>query len=149
MRPALLRSAALLLATAGLAAGCARGPRAFDPDAVPEAYRRPTGALMWPGATRAFLVTPDGDLYNGDWRVRFDASGGGAAAGPPRTIAAEDRWLPVLHWTRRAGDIRFAFEAAAVGSPRDSNLVVSLEVRVLNTGAAPADARLAVHIERP
>ena len=150
MKRAVMPAVAMLLVAATcLGAGCARHARTFDPDSIPEAYRRPTGALMWPGATRAFLVTPEGGLYNGEWRVRFDASAGGAAAGPPRAIAAEDRWLPVLHWTRRAGDVQFAFEAAALGSPRDSNLVVSLEVRVLNAGGAPVKARLAARIERP
>jgi len=149
MKP-LARSAALLLiAVSAFAAGCAPAPRTFDPDAIPEAYRRPTGALMWPGATRAFLVTPEGDLYNGEWRVRFDPSAHGAAAGPPRAIAAEDRWLPVLHWTRRAGDVRFEFEAVAAGSPRDSNLIVSLAVEIVNGGAAPEPARLAVCLEPP
>src|SRR5881396_2041943 len=111
-----------------LLAGCAPGRRepTFDPDAISEAYRRASGALMWPGASRAFLVTPEGDLYNGEWRVRFEPSAGGIAAGAPRVIAAEERWLPVLHWTRRAGDVRFAFEAAALGASRDSNLIVSL-----------------------
>jgi len=146
----LARPAALLLVTAtALTAACAPAPRSFDPDAIPEAYRRPTGALMWPGATRAFLVTPEGDLYNGEWRVRFDPSAHGAAAGPPRAIAAEDRWLPVLHWTRRAGNVRFEFEAAAAGSPRDSNLIVSLAVEIVNGGTAVEPARLAVRLEHP
>jgi len=149
MKP-LVRSAPFLLAAAlAIAAGCAPAPRTFDPDAIPEAYRRPTGALMWPGATRAFFVTPEGDLYNGEWRVRFDPSASGSLAGPPRAIAAEDRWLPVLHWTRRAGDVRFEFEAVAAGSPRDSNLIVSLAVEIVNGGTAPVPARLAVRLEHP
>jgi hypothetical protein len=142
------RVTSLLLLAAWLG-GCAPRAPQFDPDSVPEAYRRPTGALMWPGATRAFLVTPAGDLYNGEWRVRFDLSAGGTHADPPRVIAAEDRWLPVLHWTRHAGDVRFEFEALAMAAPRDSNLIVSLAVRAVNRGASPAPARLAARLERP
>ena len=146
--PGVARAPVLLL-LAGLVAGCAPRAPSFDPDTIPEAYRHATGALMWPGATRAFLVTPEGDLDNGDWRVRFDLSAAGAPAMPPRVIAAEDRWLPVLHWTRRAGDTRFEFEAVAVAAPRDSNLIVSLVVRITNGGSSPAPARLAARLERP
>ena len=60
---------------------------AFDPDSIPDAYAASTAALMWPGSTRAFQIRPDGDLYNGDWLVRFDASGDGRSAGPPKVIA--------------------------------------------------------------
>jgi hypothetical protein len=117
---------------------------AFDPDTVPEAHARATAALMWTGATRAFLITPEGDLANGDWRVRLTASAGGVAAAAPRAIAAEDRWMPVLRWNRHAGAVRFEFEAVASPqpAPRDSGLLVSLTVRAVNTGAAPADVRL-------
>src|SRR5512145_2298133 len=149
MKPVARPTVRLWLAAGCLALSCAPGAARFDPDSVPEAYRRPTGALMWPGASRAYLVTPEGDLYNGEWQVRFDANAGGANAGPPRAIAAEERWRPVLHWIRRSGDVRFAFEAAAVGSARDTNLVVSLEVEVANGGAAPAEVRLAARLAHP
>src|SRR6266487_444493 len=140
-----------LVVAVTLLAGCAPGGHApaFDPDSVPDAYHRPSGALMWPGASRAFLATPGGDLYNGAWRVRLLPFGDGAAAGPPRVIAAEERWLPVLHWTRRAGDLRFAFEAAALGVPRYSNLIVSLAVRVENAGSTPRRAMLRARLEGP
>ena len=90
-----------------LAAGCAgtltriRGTP-FDPDSIPEAYARSTAALMWPGATRAWQITPAGDLYNGEWQVRLVPSRGrlGRRA---RVIAFEERWRPVAHWTRARG----------------------------------------------
>ena len=69
MRSLAPRAPLLIGAALALDAGCAPAPRTFDPDAIPETYRRPTGALMRPGATRAFLVTPEGDLYNGEWVV--------------------------------------------------------------------------------
>src|SRR5437762_4913296 len=73
------------LAAAGMvhllvvASGCAPTARrdaatAFDPDSIPEAYRYSTAALMGPGATRAFQITPAGDLYNGEWVVRVRPS---------------------------------------------------------------------------
>src|SRR5204862_7088538 len=71
--PGVARALVLLL-LAWLVAGCASRAPSVDPDTIPEAYRHASGALMWPGATRAFLVTPEGDLYNGDWRVHFDLS---------------------------------------------------------------------------
>jgi hypothetical protein len=138
-------AASLLLAA--LACGCA-GPAphgaAFDPDSVPEAHARATGALMWPGATRAFLVTPEGALTNGAWTLRLEAASGAAIAPGPRAIAAEEGWRPVLHWRRRAGPVRFEFEAAALPGPApgDADLVVSLEVRAVNAGDAPAAARV-------
>ncbi|HEY2956021.1 MAG TPA: hypothetical protein VGK89_12315 [Candidatus Eisenbacteria bacterium] len=141
----------LIAAVACLAAGCApqRSERSFDPDSIPDAYLRPSGALMWPGASRAFYVTPRGDLYDGEWQVSFDPEAGGAAADPPRAIAAEDRWLPVLHWSRRAGPVRFDFEAAALGAPVDSSLIVSLAVQAENTGGAPQPAALTVRLGSP
>ncbi len=95
---------------------------------------------MVPLATRAFLVTPDGDLENGDWRVAFQVSANGKLGLPPRAIAAEDRWLPVLRWNRNAGEVRFEFEAVAFSepAPRDTGLLVSMVVRAMNRGSVPA-----------
>src|SRR5439155_2383425 len=99
-----------LVAVAACLFGCAQAPHreggavAFDPDRIPEAYARSTAALMWPAATRAFQITPAGDLYNGAWtvRVRPVVEGGGrdSVASPPRVVAFEDRWLPIAHWNR-------------------------------------------------
>ena len=81
----------LLFALALLAAGCGRAAsppapaaRAFDPDSIPEAYRHSVAALAWPGATRAFEVTPAGDLYNGEWRLRISAPAMGRLSAPMR-----------------------------------------------------------------
>ena len=140
------------------------GPGRFDPDTVPEAYRRSTAALMWPGATRAFQITPAGDLYNGAWIVRVRAAAAGAPAGAPRVIAFEDRWLPVAHWSRTSGSVRWDFEAVALpeagppgrrpspvsgAAPRDSGFLVSLEVRASNQGDAPTEATLELAFEPP
>ncbi len=152
------RAAGALAAGAALAllASCTSflPPRgaAFDPDTVPEAHARATGALMWTGATRAFLVTPEGDLFNGEWTVRLTPTAGGATASAPRAIAAEDRTWPVLHWNRHAGRVRFEFEAVASPepAPRDTGLLVSLVVRAVNTGTTEAtagfEARLAPRV---
>src|SRR5262245_29615926 len=90
-----------LVALAGLLGGCSpSGPSgtgatdagsAADLAAIPEAYARSTAALMWPGATRAFQVTPAGDLYNGAWIVRLRPSAGDAdaVAAEPAKIAFE------------------------------------------------------------
>jgi hypothetical protein len=138
-------------------AGCSGRPgqqrfaREFDPDSVADAFARPSGALVPPGATRAFQVTETGDLYDGAWRVAFSPAADGAAAGAPARIAAFDRWRPVLHWTRRAGDVRFEFEAVAFSqpAPADTEIVASVVVRVRNTGAVPHTASLRVALAPP
>src|SRR5881628_1530649 len=98
----LLRSGALLAALAIASCRPSKTPAGAepDPDTIPDAFARPSGALMWPGAHRAFEVTPAGDVTNGVWVVRIGLETEGAAAAPPRRIAAEERWLPVLHWMR-------------------------------------------------
>jgi hypothetical protein len=136
------------------AAGCGTAVErrtVFDPDSVPDAYARPTCALLWPGATRAWQVTPEGDLYNGEWRVRVRPLAGGREAAAPRVIAYEDRWLPVAHWRRPGGGLRWDFEALALGpaGAADSGLVASMEVTVTNPGAGAATARLELEFERP
>ena len=138
----------------GLAAsGCAtRTPEsavaAFDPDTIPEGYAQSTAALMWPGATRAFQITPSGDLTNGEWRVGVLPRIGWNIAAPPRAIAYEERWRPIAHWRRANGSVWWEFEAVALPGPtrRDSGLVVSLLARATNVGVAPAEAELAMFL---
>jgi hypothetical protein len=139
---------AWVAAAFALACGCggaeAPAPRAFDPDSIPEAYARSVAALMVPNATRAFEVTPGGDLFNGEWLVRLRPSSAGAVAPPPSVVAWEERWMPVTRWRRQAGDVRWTFEAVALPGPppRDSGLIVSLEITAENLGGTPRDARL-------
>jgi hypothetical protein len=139
---------ALLAALAGCGEWSSRlGSGSIEPDSTPEAYRFSTAALAWPGATRAFQVTPRGDLSNGDWMLRMRPSSGPALAGPPRAVAFEGRWRPPAFWTRTSGPVRWDFQAVAlpetgvpsatyrgssVPAPRDSGLLVSLEVRATN-----------------
>lgn len=108
--------AALLGASLALC-GCrgAQAPVVGDsPDSTVEAYNRSVAALMWPGATRAFQVTPEGDLFNGAWFVRIvPRSGGFVTADPPGRIAYEERWCPVTRWTRRSPGMLWSFEAVA------------------------------------
>jgi hypothetical protein len=145
---------ALIVLAPAVLAGCAGKPRprvAFDPDQVPEAYAASTAALMWPGASRAFQITPAGDLFNGDWMVDIRASADAEPVGAPRAIAYEGRWMPVAHWVRRSGDVRWEFEAVALPSPppRDTGLIVSLVARATNTGTKAHTARLELTIARP
>jgi hypothetical protein len=106
---------------------------------------------MWPGTTRAWQITPEGDLYQGEWRVRLVPTSNGDTALAPRTIAFEGRWLPVAHWRRRSGDVRWDFEAVALPepAPRDSGLFASVLIRATNTGSAACDARLEVRFDSP
>ncbi len=145
---------ALVTLLAGLLAGCGgRGgstaERAWDPDSIPDAFARPTAALVWPGLTHAWLVGPEGALENGLWRVRFEPSCGGALAAPPAHVASEDRWLPVIRWTRRSADVRWEFEAVAfpARSDGDSVLAVSLRVRAVNEGGGARRVRLAAVVD--
>jgi len=145
---------ALLLSL--LVTGCTtttadRASRAFDPDSVPEAFARSTAALMWPGATRAWQITPEGGLYAGEWQVDFQPTCDGRTAAAPRTIAFEDRWLPVAHWRRTSGDVRWDFEAVALPGPaaRDSGLVASVLVRATNRSATARTVSLVVRLGAP
>ena len=148
---------ALALGLAVALAGCAapedsrRFAREFDPDSVADAFSRPSGALVLPGAARGFQVEDTGNLYGGAWRVAFSPAVDGAPAAAPSRIASLDRWRPVLHWTRRSGDVRFEFEAVAFAppAPADTQLVVSLVVRVRNTGAVAHDVTLRTALEHP
>ena len=105
------------VAVAWLALSGCRGPQAPDvvtpPDSTEEAYRHSVAALMWPGATRAYQVTADGDLFNGAWFVRMVPEGGGETAAPPGRIAYENRWCPIVRWTRAGEGLRWEFEAVA------------------------------------
>jgi len=149
-----MKAQRVIIRVAGVAAalcaiGCSgRGsaPSTFDPDTIPDAYAKASGALMWPGATRAFRVNPAGDLENGAWTVRILPIAGTDTAGPPPVIASEDRWRPVLRWTRHGGGVTWRFEAVALPqpAPADSGLLVSLDVTATadRDGAAPARLEL-------
>jgi hypothetical protein len=139
----MMRRTVLLLAVVSLALSCRAAPPApaFDPDGMPDAYRSATGALMEPGTTRAWRITSAGGFDNGAWQVRVAPSSGGIAADPPRRIAAEDRWLPVLHWTRASGPVRWEFSAVCAAQ-RDTQLVASVEISARNSGEGEAEARL-------
>ena len=153
------RVAAHLLWIACALAGCGHGsdlateegPLAFDPDSIPDAYARPTAALMAAGATRGYEITPEGDLYNGEWKVRVRASADGAEAAAPQRIAYLERWMPVAAWKRSSGDVAWRFEAVAFQPPvaGDTGLVVSLLVSAINRGAAPHTVALALELGAP
>jgi hypothetical protein len=105
-----------------VSAGCgsSRSPdqvAAFDPDSIPEAFARPSGALMWPGATRAVLVDSVGNLWNGAWLARAGGAVDGVVLPPPRTVAYEERWCPVVRWKRTAENVTWEFEAVALPAP--------------------------------
>ena len=71
--------------------------------------------------------------------------------GPSRAVAFEDRWLPVAHWRRTSGDVRWDFEAVALPGPgpRDSGLVASVLVRATNTAATERVASFEVRLGPP
>ena len=149
-----LAPAGSLALLAWLLGGCAREPRSegaqtFDPDSIPDAFSPPSAALMWPGATRAFEVTPEGNLDNGAWVVQITPASNGVSAAAPRAIAYEGRWLPVVRWNRASGEVTWGFEAVSFPGPgkRDTGLVVSLEVTATNRGAATRAATLAVTLK--
>jgi hypothetical protein len=102
-----------------------RAARAFDPDLVPDPFAAATAPLLWPKATRAFLVDSAGDLENGSWRTRIEAVTGGERVFGPRVIAFEDRWRPVAHWVRRRNGIEFEFEGVALPAPAERRLALT------------------------
>src|SRR5262245_36898831 len=107
---------ALGLGAALALGGCRAEPppvHSASPDSIADAYQGSVAALMWPGATRAYQITPDGDLYTGAWFVRIAPGSDSAAAGTPFRIAYEDRWCPIARWTRVSGGVRWEFEAVA------------------------------------
>lgn len=93
-------------------------PAAWEPDSVADAFASPSAALMWPGAARSYFVDSGGNLGNGVWRVDVSAAAEGVPASSPRRIAYEDRWMPVAHWTKHAGGVRWEFEAVALPVPQ-------------------------------
>jgi len=131
--------------------GCAPpSPRStWDPDSIADAFAQPSAALFWPGLSRSFLVDSGGSLINGLWDVRFAVAADGVQGGGPSRIAYEERWRPVVRWTRTTGDVRWWFEAVAfpARSGDDSVLAVSLEVRAVNGGASPRHVRLAAEMD--
>jgi len=149
--------AGIVCGVALIASGCGAPKNAseiagsFAPDSVPEAFSRASGALIAPLATRGFLIDERGDLYDGEWMVRFAPAADGHPADRPARIAAIDGWRPVLRWLRRAGDVHWEFEAVAVPepAPRDTVLVISLVVRARNTGTVPHRADLTVSLTPP
>jgi len=153
-----IRRTLLCLAGAAWCASC--GPKSavqsppsssFDPDSIPEAFAHSTAALMWPGATRGWQITPEGDLYDGEVQVHVEAVSGTVTAPAPKVIAYEGRWLPVAHWWRRSGDVEWRFEGVAFPepAPRDSQLVASLAVSASNHGTSPQPARLTLSLAPP
>ena len=143
--------ACLALAALFPSAGCGPSPRevAWDPDSIPDAFSQASAALFWPGLTRSFLVDSGGTLINGLWEARFAASADGVPAPGPARIAYEQRWCPVVRWTRHNGDVRWEFEAVAfpARSSVDSVMLVSLRVRTVNSGAAAHHVRLAATLD--
>src|SRR5262245_61689078 len=80
-------------------------------DSTEDAYQSSVAGLLCPGATRSFQVTAAGDLFNGAWLVRVEPRAEGVIAGRPHRISYEDRWCPVVRWTRSSGTTRWEFEA--------------------------------------
>jgi len=142
MRPTLWLLAASLLSLSCRTATAP--PSSFDPDRVADAFSTPTGALMEPGTTRAWRVTAAGGFDNGAWQVRVAPSRAGVTAEPPHRIAAEERWLPILQWTRANGGVRWDFSAVAreAEAPRDSQLLASIEITARNLSSESQQARL-------
>lgn len=111
---------ALGLAGAVAMGGCRPVPApaaSAPPDSIADAYQGSVAALMWPGATRAYQVTADGDLYNGAWFVRIAPGSDSTVASTPLRIAYENRWCPIARWTRTSGSVRWEFEAVAFPEP--------------------------------
>src|SRR5262245_53755175 len=141
---------ALALVSALTLGSCSEQPplrAACEPDSIPDAFARPGAALLWPGMPRAFHVDEQGRLGNGLWRVSFTLAGG--APSYPRRIVYEDRWLPVVHWTRHDGAVRWDFEAVAypARADTDSVLAVSLVAEATNTSTTPQIARIVATLD--
>ena len=123
---------------------------AFDPDTIPDAFSSPTAALMYPGTSRSFQVTPEGNLYNGEMVVRIAAASDGAPSAAPKRIAYLDRWVPIAAWNRSNGDVHWHFEGVVHSFwSQDTNLVVSLLVVAQNQGTAAHTISLAFELTPP
>jgi hypothetical protein len=150
-RPFLLLVLAAAVAACGSPRTESRVAATFDPDSLPDAYARPSAALLLPGATRAWQIDEHGDFYDGEVTIRVRPISGSAVAEPPRTIAYEERWLPVAHWWRKNGDVEWRFEAVGFleAAPRDSHLIASVEVQAVNHGASPREASFELTVGPP
>src|SRR5438876_4354948 len=60
-----------------------------------EIFRQPCAALMWPGATRSFLITSIGSLDNGEWETRLDPATDDRPAEPPQAIEYRHDAIPI------------------------------------------------------
>ncbi len=114
-----------------------------------EIFRVSVAALMWPGATRSFLISCDGTLYNGEWVTRLALSADAVPADSPRAIVYEADALPIAHWRQRNGDVEWTCEAAALPSPQDSGLIASVELTATNRGREAHDAAFEASLEDP
>jgi len=97
---------------------------------------------MWPGATRAFQASSSGDLYNGVWLLHVAPTVDGIAASPAQSVAYEDRWCPVVRWTRHSKGVRWDFEAVALPEPAPGPFAArGLFARYFGAQAREADRR--------
>ena len=112
-----------------------------------EVFKQATAALLWPGASRSFLVTQDGSLDNGEWITRLGISCDSVSAGAAPAITFDGDDLPIAHWERRNGDVRWHFEAVSLPAFGDSDLVVSIQVSASNHGKQGHEAAIRATLE--
>jgi hypothetical protein len=116
-------------------------------EAAKEAFSQPTAALMWPGATRSFLVTPLGGLDNGEWVTQFHCSANKLRADSMTAIRYSSQSLPVASWSLHGGDIMWKFEGVAFPGRSLTSLAVTVKIRATNLGSRSCDAEFRASIE--
>jgi hypothetical protein len=79
-----------------------------------DAFNRSTAALLWPGATRSFLIDHGREFNNGEWVTRLSAAVDGSPAGDTKGIGFSADGMPIARWQMINRNVRWDFEAVAL-----------------------------------
>jgi len=95
-------------------------------------FGRAPAALYWPGATRAFLVTGDGELDNGEWVTRIVTEIEGTRDTAVTTVFYWPPSIPVARTLRESRGVSWDLEAALLPAGQFGTPVASVNIRARN-----------------
>ena len=114
-------------------------------------FARKTGALMLPGAHRAFVVVDGETLFNGEWALSFRASRDGRPMDGPVAVRFEGQHPPCLVW--QLPDSLIAWHVSAVAGSvvnlDPGGFLASIEFEIKNTDSLGHEVALESRLSRP